>query len=65
MEVKSQTFKPYETTNTLYKFFFILTECKAAAKFMFTGTIALGCKSYKDAQFHACICNEKNDHDDL
>jgi len=30
--------------------------CKGAAKLMHTGTLALGCKSYQDAQRNACSC---------
>lgn len=44
---------------------FSLTKCKAAAKLMFTGTIALGCKSYKDAQSTACLCPKERHHHDL
>ena len=34
--------------------------CKAAAKIMFTGTQALGCKAYLDAQELACHCVPEN-----
>lgn len=37
----------------------IINTCKAAAKMLFTGTTALGCKSYIDAQKEACYCGEK------
>ncbi|XP_065574231.1 group XIIA secretory phospholipase A2-like [Artemia franciscana] len=30
--------------------------CKATAKLLYTATIALGCKPYKDAQREACTC---------
>ncbi|XP_011502978.1 PREDICTED: group XIIA secretory phospholipase A2 [Ceratosolen solmsi marchali] len=38
----------------------IVNTCKAAAKLLFTGTTALGCKSYLDAQKQACYCNNNN-----
>ncbi|KAL7286057.1 hypothetical protein TKK_0019665 [Trichogramma kaykai] len=34
----------------------IVNACKAAAKLLHTGTTALGCKSYLDAQRQACYC---------
>lgn len=34
----------------------LIKGCKAAAKFLFTGTMTLGCKSYLDAQKRACYC---------
>ncbi|XP_018323845.1 group XIIA secretory phospholipase A2 [Agrilus planipennis] len=34
----------------------IVKTCKGAAKTLFTGTMALGCKSYLDAQKEACYC---------
>lgn len=37
----------------------IVNTCKAAAKMLFTGTTALGCKSYIDAQKEACYCGDK------
>lgn len=37
----------------------IVNTCKAAAKMLFTGTTALGCKSYMDAQKEACYCGDK------
>ncbi|XP_017767212.1 PREDICTED: group XIIA secretory phospholipase A2 isoform X2 [Eufriesea mexicana] len=37
----------------------IVNTCKAAAKMLFTGTTALGCKSYIDAQKAACYCGDK------
>ncbi|KAJ8679955.1 hypothetical protein QAD02_015742 [Eretmocerus hayati] len=36
----------------------IVNTCKAAAKVLFTGTTALGCKSYLDAQKEACYCGD-------
>lgn len=42
----------------------LLKKCKGAAKLMFTGTTAFGCKSYKDAQSKACLCKAKK-HEDL
>ncbi|KAF0296228.1 Group XIIA secretory phospholipase A2 [Amphibalanus amphitrite] len=30
--------------------------CKGASKLLYTGTLALGCKSYRDAQRRACRC---------
>lgn len=36
----------------------IVNTCKATAKMLFTGTTALGCKSYIDAQKNACWCPE-------
>lgn len=41
----------YETTSGT-----IVNTCKAAAKVLFTGTTALGCKSFLDAQKKACYC---------
>lgn len=32
--------------------------CKGTAKLMHTGTLALGCKAYQDAQKNACICQQ-------
>ncbi|XP_012274159.1 group XIIA secretory phospholipase A2 [Orussus abietinus] len=37
----------------------IVNTCKAAAKVLFAGTTALGCKSFIDAQKQACFCGEK------
>lgn len=37
----------------------VINTCKAAAKVLFTGTTALGCKSYMDAQKEACYCGDK------
>lgn len=37
----------------------VVNTCKAAAKMLFTGTTALGCKSYMDAQKEACYCGDK------
>lgn len=37
----------------------IVNTCKTAAKMLFTGTTALGCKSYMDAQKEACYCGDK------
>lgn len=37
----------------------LLSACKVAAKGMFTGTVALGCKAYKDSQERACYCRGK------
>lgn len=37
----------------------VVNTCKAAAKVLFTGTTALGCKSYIDSQKKACYCDEK------
>lgn len=44
----------YQSTATT-----IVNTCKAAAKVLFTGTTALGCKSYLDAQKEACYCPDK------
>lgn len=44
----------YQNTGTT-----IVNTCKAAAKMLFTGTTALGCKSFVDAQKEACWCGEK------
>ncbi|EFN72747.1 Group XIIA secretory phospholipase A2 [Camponotus floridanus] len=41
----------YETTGVT-----VVNTCKAAAKVLFTGTTALGCKSFLDAQKEACYC---------
>ena len=41
----------YQTTGLA-----IVNTCKAAAKLLYTGTTALGCKSYLDAQKEACYC---------
>ncbi|XP_066597899.1 group XIIA secretory phospholipase A2 [Prorops nasuta] len=46
----------YQSTSTK-----IVNTCKAAAKMLFTGTTALGCKSYIDAQKQACFCPDKTD----
>ncbi|XP_041363593.1 group XIIA secretory phospholipase A2-like [Gigantopelta aegis] len=35
----------------------IVKGCKATAGLMYTGTMALGCKSYKEAQKDACVCD--------
>ncbi|XP_074097772.1 phospholipase A2 group XII [Cotesia typhae] len=45
----------YQITGTT-----IVNTCKAAAKMLYTGTTALGCKSYIDAQSNACWCPEKD-----
>ncbi|XP_020285439.1 group XIIA secretory phospholipase A2 [Pseudomyrmex gracilis] len=37
----------------------MVNACKAAAKVLYTGTTALGCKSYLDAQKEACFCPDK------
>ena len=37
----------------------IVNTCKAAAKVLFTGTTALGCKSFLDAQENACYCDSQ------
>ena len=42
----------YQTTG-------IVNTCKGAAKLLFTGTTALGCKSFLDAQKAACFCGDK------
>ncbi|CAB0044110.1 unnamed protein product [Trichogramma brassicae] len=48
----------------------IVNACKAAAKLLHTGTTALGCKSYLDAQRQACYCpsaggaKKNNDNND-
>ncbi|XP_011301579.1 group XIIA secretory phospholipase A2 [Fopius arisanus] len=44
----------YQTTGVT-----IVNTCKGAAKMLFTGTTALGCKSYLDAQKNACWCGDK------
>ncbi|XP_015586001.1 group XIIA secretory phospholipase A2 [Cephus cinctus] len=44
----------YENTGSA-----VANTCKAAAKMLFTGTIALGCKSYLDSQNEACYCGGK------
>lgn len=38
----------------------LIKGCKAAAKMLFTGTMTLGCKSYRDAQQRACYCPPVN-----
>jgi len=35
--------------------------CKGTAKLMYTGTLALGCKAFQDAQDKACICVRKKE----
>lgn len=35
--------------------------CKASAKILYTGTTAVGCKPYLDAQQSACICKSVRD----
>lgn len=45
----------YQTTGVT-----IVNTCKGAAKMLFTGTTALGCKSFLDAQKEACFCSGKN-----
>lgn len=37
----------------------IVNACKGAAKVLYTGTTALGCKSFLDAQKTACYCGDK------
>ncbi|GAB6028467.1 Phospholipase A2, group XIIA [Chamberlinius hualienensis] len=37
-----------------------MNKCKGAAKFMYTGTLALGCTAYKNAQNKACLCDAKS-----
>lgn len=44
----------YQTTGVT-----VVNTCKAAAKVLFTGTTALGCKSFLDAQKEACYCPDK------
>ncbi|KAF5306265.1 hypothetical protein FQA39_LY08963 [Lamprigera yunnana] len=34
----------------------VVKACKGTAKILFTGTLALGCKAYLDAQEKACYC---------
>lgn len=34
----------------------VVKGCKAAAKMLFTGTLTLGCKAYRDSQGRACYC---------
>lgn len=34
----------------------VVSGCKGAAKMLFTATLTLGCKSYRDAQAKACYC---------
>lgn len=36
--------------------FHVFSACKSTAKLLFTGTLTLGCKAYKDAQAEACYC---------
>ncbi|XP_043279113.1 group XIIA secretory phospholipase A2 [Venturia canescens] len=38
----------------------IVNTCKGAAKMLYTGTTALGCKSYVDAQKESCYCGDNN-----
>lgn len=45
----------YQTTGVT-----VVNTCKAAAKMLFTGTTALGCKSFLDAQKNACYCPHKS-----
>ena len=33
--------------------------CKSTADIMYAGTMALGCKPYKDAQKDACMCPKR------
>jgi len=35
---------------------FDMKACKGTAKVMYTGTLALGCKAFQDAQQKACRC---------
>ncbi|XP_045036452.1 group XIIA secretory phospholipase A2 [Daphnia magna] len=35
--------------------------CKGTAKLMYTGTLALGCKAYQDAQSKACHCYRRDE----
>ncbi|XP_019635440.1 PREDICTED: group XIIA secretory phospholipase A2-like [Branchiostoma belcheri] len=35
--------------------------CQMTSQLMYAGTTSLGCKSFKDAQKRACICDEDND----
>ncbi|CAH3117701.1 unnamed protein product [Pocillopora meandrina] len=34
-----------------------LDACQTSADLMYSGTLALGCASYKEAQRNACLCN--------
>ena len=34
-----------------------LDGCQTSADLMYSGTLALGCAAYKEAQRHACHCN--------
>lgn len=36
------------------------TACNSTADFMYAGTVALGCKPYKDSQEKACICDSES-----
>ncbi|XP_032687473.1 group XIIA secretory phospholipase A2 [Odontomachus brunneus] len=47
----------YQTTGVT-----IVNTCKGAAKVLYTGTTALGCKSFLDAQKKACYCPGKSNH---
>lgn len=38
----------------------LIKGCKAASKMLFTGSMTLGCKSYRDAQQRACFCPPVN-----
>lgn len=38
-----------------------LKACKGTAKLMYTGTLALGCKAFQDAQNQACTCVGKRE----
>ena len=62
-----KTFKKclYSTCNDDDYFGDIISEkkCKGGAKLLYTATMALGCKSYKDAQRNACICIPKYPED--
>ena len=46
-----------------------LEACQKSADLMYSGTYALGCMSYKEAQRNACLCNgrkiTKNEMDEL
>lgn len=51
----------YNDNNNLFYFFLA---CKGTAKLMYTGTLALGCKAYQDAQRNSCRCTSKNNFQD-
>ena len=54
-------FSGIHSNNKLTLIPYLFIACKGTAKLMYTGTLALGCKAYQDAQKSACKCTIKDE----